>query len=129
MAEPCMLNKQNKVQPPYDNSICHKVAPFLYSNSAIPFWLQLKHLTFFTLILIIGGIWFVFLGVLLGAKCRFFGLPFLSLGDKNVMIMFITRGMYLSFHFLPCPQPPMGISGVGTMLVWFGGSLIFFKFF
>ena len=39
--------------------------------------------------------------------------------------MFITKGIYLSFHF-SCPEPPTGISGVGSFPVQSGGSLIFF---
>ena len=37
-----------------------------------------------------------------------------------------THGMYLPFFFMSCPEPPMGISGVGSFPVWSGGSLIFF---
>ena len=29
------------------------------------------------------------------------------------------------FIFLPCPEPPMGLSGVGSFPVWSGGYLIF----
>ena len=36
-----------------------------------------------------------------------------------------TYGMYLPF-FMSCPEPPMGISGVGSFPVWSGGSLIIF---
>ena len=41
-----------------------------------------------------------------------------------------THGMYLLFcFFMPCPEPPMGISGVGSFPVQSGGSLIFFQLF
>ena len=30
---------------------------------------------------------------------------------------------------MPCPEPPMGISSVGSFPVWSGGSLIFFQLF
>ena len=37
----------------------------------------------------------------------------------------LTNGMYLSFcFFMSCLEPPMGISGVGSFLVWSEGSLI-----
>ena len=39
--------------------------------------------------------------------------------DQHVL----TNGMYLPF-FMPCPEPPMGISGVGSFPVQSGGSLI-----
>ena len=38
--------------------------------------------------------------------------------------------MYLPFSFfMPCPEPPMGISHVGSFPVWCGGSLIIFQLF
>ena len=42
----------------------------------------------------------------------------------------LTNGMYLPFcsFFMSCPEPPMGISGMGSFPVWSGGSLIFFQF-
>ena len=41
-----------------------------------------------------------------------------------------THGMYLLFcFFMPCPEPPMGISGVGSFPVQSGDSLIFFQLF
>ena len=44
--------------------------------------------------------------------------------------MFLTYGMYLSFSFLmSCPEPPMGISSVGSFPVLSGGSLIIFQLF
>ena len=33
------------------------------------------------------------------------------------------------FFFMSCPEPPVGISGVGSFLVWSGGSLIIFQLF
>ena len=39
-----------------------------------------------------------------------------------------THGMYLPFcSFMSCPEPPMGISSVGSFPVQSGGSLIFFQ--
>ena len=34
---------------------------------------------------------------------------------------------FVSF-FMSCPEPPMGISGVGSFPVWSEGSLIIFQF-
>ena len=53
--------------------------------------------------------------------------PFLYLSNEHVFMIniFITNGMYLSFHFLSCPEPSMGIPGVGSFSVQSGGSLIF----
>ena len=31
------------------------------------------------------------------------------------------------FIFMSCPEPPMGISSVGSFAVWSGGSLIIFS--
>ena len=42
--------------------------------------------------------------------------------NQNVL----TNGMYLPF-FMPYPEPPMGISIVGSFPVQFGGSLIIFQ--
>ena len=46
--------------------------------------------------------------------------------DQHVL----TYGMYLPFcsFFMSCPEPPMGISGVGSFPVQSGGSLIIFQF-
>ena len=43
----------------------------------------------------------------------------------------LTNDMYLPFcsFFMSSPEPPMGISGVGSYLVWSGGSLIIFQLF
>ena len=40
--------------------------------------------------------------------------------DQHVL----TNGMYLPFcfFFMPCLEPPMGMSGVGSFPVWSGGS-------
>ena len=39
-----------------------------------------------------------------------------------------TDGMYLQFLvFMSCPEPPMGISSVGSFPVQSGGSLIIFS--
>ena len=39
-----------------------------------------------------------------------------------------TDGMYLPFlFFMSCPEPPMGISSVGSFPVWSGGSLNIFS--
>ena len=45
--------------------------------------------------------------------------------DQHVL----THGMYLPFcsFFMACPEPPMGMSGVGSFPVWSGGSLIIFS--
>ena len=41
--------------------------------------------------------------------------------DRHVL----KNGMSLPFgFFMSCPEPPMGISGVGSFPVWYGGSLI-----
>ena len=69
-----------------------------------PLWLHLKNSTFFIVILTdLGSAWFVFLGMVLGTKCRFFIPLFLYLGDKYVFLinMFITNDMYLLLHFFP----------------------------
>ena len=50
----------------------------------------------------------------------------LYMGDKHVFMIniFITHAMYLSFtFFISCPEPPMGMSGVGSFPIWFGSSL------
>ena len=58
-----------------------------------------------------------------------------SLSVLNVINMFhdqhvFTHGMYLPFcFFMPCSEPSMGISGVGSFPVQSGGSLIFFPAF
>ena len=41
----------------------------------------------------------------------------------------LTNGMYLPFcsFFMSCPEPPMGISSMGSFPVWSGGSLIIFQ--
>ena len=46
--------------------------------------------------------------------------------DQHVL----TNGMYLPFcsFFMSCPESPMGISSVGSFLVWSGGFLIIFQF-
>ena len=64
--------------------------------------------------------------MLLSTKCRLFSPPFLHLHDKHVFMinMFITNGMYLAFHFLSYPEPPMGISGVDPFTVLSGASPI-----
>ena len=37
----------------------------------------------------------------------------------------LTNDIYLPFcFFMSCPEPPMGISSVGSFPVWSGGSLI-----
>lgn len=39
-----------------------------------------------------------------------------------------THDMYLPFcFFMPCPEPPMGISSVGSFPVQSGGSLNIFS--
>ena len=58
-----------------------------------------------------------------------FFLP--SLSVLNVINMVhdqhvFTHGMFCHFVFMPCPELPMGISGVGSFPVQSGGSLIFF---
>ena len=57
--------------------------------------------------------------------CRFIALHLCTF-MKN---MVITNDMYLSFwlFFILCSEPPMGISSVGSFLVWSGGSLITFS--
>ena len=46
-----------------------------------------------------------------------------------MIIMFLINGMYLSFCFMSCSEPPLGISGVGSFPVWSGGSQIAFQLF
>ena len=52
--------------------------------------------------------------------------PFLYLGKEHVHDQHVlTHGMYLPFcFFMSCPEPAMGISGVGSFPVQSGGSLI-----
>ena len=67
-----------------------------------------------------------FLGMLLNTNCRFY-LQFLYLSDKHVLMIYSFLQMACICHkkILSCPEPPMGISGVGSFPVWSGGSLIF----
>ena len=46
--------------------------------------------------------------------------------DQHVL----TNGMYLPVcsFFMSCPEPAMGIPGVGSFPIWSGGSLIIFQF-
>ena len=53
-----------------------------------------------------------------------------------IFLVYVTKGKISSSTcshkwnvfaiFMPCPEPPMGISSVGSFPVWSGGSLINF---
>ena len=71
----------------------------------------------------IGETWFLFSGVLVGTYVGLYS-PFLYFGDENGTInMFLSNDMYLLYIFIPCPEPPMGISGEGIFPVQSGGPL------
>ena len=79
---------------------------FLPCSEGHLFWLQLKKLTFYSVILTILQFdyrrsSFTISRCAFRQKCRFYS-PFLYIGDKNVFMinMFITNGMYLSFCFV-----------------------------
>ena len=58
----------------------------------------------------------------------FFYPPCLYLGDKTCFMINMFSHMDVSaiLFFMPCPEPPMVISGVGSFPVQSGDSLIFF---
>ena len=79
-------------------------------------------------IIFVGLSWFVSIGMHLGIFSAFYPTC-LYLGEKHVSWSTCFHTWHVSailFVFMPCPEPPMGISGVGSFPVQSGGSLIFF---
>ena len=62
----------------------------------------------------------------------FFTPPCLYLGEEHVSWSTCSSKWHvfaILFFFVYCPEPHMGISGVGSFPVWSGGSLIIFQLF
>ena len=58
--------------------------------------------------------------------------PCLYLGEQHISWSTCSHKWHvfaILFLFMSCPEPPMGISGVGSFPVWSGGSVIIFQFF
>ena len=122
---------KNEVLPPYTKLPCHKVAPGIplplsqFSHFAkLQFWPQLYISANFAFTFV-GLCWFVSIDIHLGVFEVFYP-PFLYLGEEHVSWSTCSHKwhVFTILFFMSCPEPPMGISGVGSFPVWSRGTLI-----